>query len=42
MDQGHGHLVVQGAIDYSAKNVNTSVTQDHINEYSLAKLERYV
>jgi hypothetical protein len=37
-----GHLMAQGGIDYSAKNVNTLVEQDHINRYSLAKLERYV
>jgi hypothetical protein len=52
MDQGEnlsrqywvdrGHLVVQGGIDYSAKNMSTTVTQDHVNIYALAKLERYV
>jgi hypothetical protein len=52
MDQGEnlnqqywvdsGHLVVQGGIDYSARSVNTTVAQDHVNKYALAKLERYV
>ncbi|GFG32216.1 hypothetical protein Cfor_02033 [Coptotermes formosanus] len=35
-----GHLVVQGGIDYSAKSVDTTVTQDHTNIYALPKLER--
>ena len=52
MDQGEnlsqqywvdrGHLVVQGGIDYSAKSVDTTVTQDHKNIYALPKLERCV
>jgi len=52
MDQGEnlsqqywvdrGHLVVKGGIDYSAKSVDTTVTQDHKNIYALPKLERCV
>lgn len=51
MDQGEnlsqqywvdrGHLVVKGGIDYSAKSVDNTVTQDHKNIYALPKLESY-